>query len=162
MNCDILYEDLAALAAGELEAGRAERIRRHLAECEACQRRLDALKRVDRSLKHLRPARPPAAAVLAARRALNETIRGGSAPEILTLAEAAEFLRISPEQLGEIVEELPAFELAGQIRIRRERLIEWLRQREHEYTHQQSASWAAQARVGRTGAEGIVETQRDA
>ena len=162
MNCDVLYEDLAALAAGELEGVRAERTRRHLAECGECRRRQDALKRVDLSLKHLRPVRPSAAAVLAARRALNETIRGKAPPEIQTLAEAAEFLRISPEQLGEIVEELPAFELAGQIRIRRERLVEWVRQREHEYTHQQSASWAAQARVGGAGAEGIVETERGA
>ena len=162
MNCDVLYEDLAALAAGELEGVRAERTRRHLAECGECRRRQDALKRVDLSLKHLRPVRPSAAAVLAARRALNETIRGKAPPEIQTLAEAAEFLRISPEQLGEIVEELPAFELAGQIRIRRQRLVEWVRLREHEYTRQQSASWAAQARVGRMGAEEIVETEQDA
>ena len=161
MTCNVTYEDLAALAAGELEGERCKRTRRHLAECDSCRARLDALARVDQSLKHLKPARPPAAAVLAARRALSGTIRGQGAPEILTLAEAAEFLRISPEQLGEIVEELPAFELAGQMRIRRERLVEWVRQRERDYTRQQSAGWAARARVGRVGAE-AAEMDQDA
>ena len=40
---------------------------------------------------------------------------------------------------------LYAFELAGQVRVRRERLVEWVQQRERDYAHQTAASWAARA-----------------
>ena len=61
----------------------------------------------------------------------------------MTLDEVAAFLRIDPSDLGEVAEELPAFELGGQVRVRRERLIEWIQQRERAYTRQAGESWAA-------------------
>ena len=143
MNCDVIYEELAAFAAGEVDAERQAEIRRHVAACDRCRRRLAALERADAALGRMRPARPPAEAVLAARRALADAIRPVRAPEIMTLDEVAELLRVTPEQLGEVVEELPAFELAGQVRVRRQRLIEWIGQRERDYTRQAAASWAA-------------------
>ena len=63
----------------------------------------------------------------------------------MTLDEVAAFLRLSDAQLDEVVEELPAFELGGQLRVRRQRLIEWLQQRERDYARQAAGSWAAQA-----------------
>ena len=147
MNCEIEYDELSGLAGGELDAVRAVELRRHLGACEHCRERLAALNRADDMLKALPPVRPPAEAVLAARRALAAEVRPAPASEIMTLDEVAEFLRITPEQLGEVVEELPAFELAGQIRIRRQRLIEWVQQRERDYTRQAAESWAARSTV---------------
>ena len=51
----------------------------------------------------------------------------------MTLDEVAEFLRVSLEELGEVVGELPAFELAGRVRVRRTKLIEWIEKRERAY-----------------------------
>ena len=65
----------------------------------------------------------------------------------LQAKQTADFLRITRDQLGEIVEELPAFELAGQIRIRRQRLIEWVQQRERDYSRQASQRWVSGARI---------------
>ena len=45
--------------------------------------------------------------------------------------------------MGEIVASLPAFELAGQVRVRRSRLIAWIEERERSY--QATAGWAAHA-----------------
>ena len=146
MSCDIGYEELAAFADGDLEAGRLREIREHLQCCRACAGRLKALQRADAVLESIPRVQPPAGAVLAARRAVSATIRRPLFPEIMTLAEAAEFLRITPDQLGEIVEELPAFELAGQVRIRRDRLLEWVEQRERDYARQRSDSWVARAK----------------
>lgn len=145
MNCDITYQELAALAAGDVSDERREELREHLAACAVCTERLAALGEVDAVLRALPPVAASASVILAARRVLSEVTRGARTPEIMTLPEAAEFLRITPEQLGEIVEELPAFELAGQIRIRREKLIEWIQQRERNYTRQAAASWAARS-----------------
>ena len=147
MSCDISYEELAGFADAELEAGRLNEIREHLAGCDLCRERLDALGRADAVLAAIKPAEPSAAAVLAARREFSEVIRPSQFSEIMTLSEAAEFLRITADQLGEIAEELPAFELAGQIRLRRERLLEWIEQRERDYTRQASESWAARSKA---------------
>ena len=151
MHCDVTYEELAGFAAGDLDEQRQATIREHLLHCERCRRRNDALKKADAALAALPPARPRGSAILKARRALAEVTRGPHAAEIMTLEEAAEFLRITPDQLGEIAEELPAFELAGQIRIRRARLVEWVQQRERDYARQAAASWAAQAEARGVG-----------
>ena len=103
MNCEIEYDELSGLAGGELDTARAAELRRHLGACEHCRQRLAALNRTDDMLKSLPPVRPPAAAVLAARRALAREVRPAPASEIMTLEDVADFLRISPEELGLIV-----------------------------------------------------------
>ncbi|MHC4717898.1 MAG: zf-HC2 domain-containing protein [Planctomycetota bacterium] len=144
MSCDVTYEELAALTAGDLDTDRARVVREHLGDCDRCRRRLAALDRADEVLGSLRPAGPAPSAILAARRAIAEELRP-AADQILTLAEAAAFLRIDEEDLGEILDELPAFELAGRVRIRRSRLIEWIAQRERDFARRRAASWAARA-----------------
>ena len=82
--------------------------------------------------------------VLNTRRALSAQVRGAHAPELMTLDEVAEFLRITLDNLEEIVLELPAFELAGQLRVRRSKLLEWVEAREHAW-----AASSAQSQVAR-------------
>lgn len=69
-------------------------------------------------------------------------------PEVLTLRDAAAFLRISEEELAQILDELPLFELAGQLRIRTERLREWIEQRER--TYQRNAFRTSALRITRS------------
>ena len=111
----------------------------------------EALAAVDALLTAAAPYQPPAAAVLAARRAIAAEIRQADLAEVMTLEEVAAFLRIDPDDLGEILAELPAFELAGRVRVRRERLIEWIRRRERDYARKAAASWAANAIRGGAG-----------
>jgi len=149
MSCDVTYEELAVFVDGDMAPGRLAEIDRHVKDCQDCADRLDALKRGDALLGAMPPAAPSAGAILAARRAISAIIRPEQSTEIMTLDEVADFLRITPDQLGEVVEELPAFELAGQIRLRRETLVEWIQQRERDYTRQRSQSWvAASAKIG--------------
>ncbi len=134
MTCTLTYEELSQFAAGDVPPDRAAEIESHVTRCETCRHHLATLKNLDASLNLLPRHQPPATAVLEARRLLSHEIRGTRAPEIMTLDEVAQFLHISLDNLGEIVEELPAFELAGEIRIRRSKLIEWIEQREIAYT----------------------------
>ena len=143
MNCDVTYEELAAFAAGDAAPERARRIRQHLRSCEDCRRRLKALASLDDALRLVPRTEPPANAVLNARRALSHQRRTESAPDIMTLDEVAEFLRVSSDDLEDVAEELPAFELGGQIRIRRARLIEWIQQRELAYASSRAQSEVA-------------------
>ena len=60
MTCDLAHEELAEFASGDLAPARAEVIRQHLAECDACRRRLELLSQVDAaSFPPKSAARPP-------------------------------------------------------------------------------------------------------
>ena len=146
MDCNVTYEELAAFIAGDLDANRCDWIHDHLAQCKHCRNRLNALDQADTALDDLLPARPSPVAVDAVRQALAEVTRTEATPQIMTLDQVARFLQISSDQLGEIAETLPAFELAGQIRVRRARLIEWIEQRERSYSRDTAASSVAQAK----------------
>ncbi len=131
---------------------RAREIEEHVAECADCQRSLDSLQTVDQILDSLPPAAPSAATLLNVRRALaRETRPGGS--EIMTLSEVAELLRIPEADLDEVIEELPAFELGGRVRVRRSKLVEWIEQREQNFTKARMESY-----VARSLADGIKES----
>ena len=147
MSCEITCEDLAAFTTEDLAPERQNAIREHLSGCSDCRELLAALNRADSLLASLSPVAPGSSAILSTRRAFSDVTRGLQTQEIMTLEETALFLRITPEQLGEIMEELPAFELAGQIRVRRIRLIEWIQQRERNFNRQLSESWVSRASV---------------
>jgi len=144
MACNVTSEELSAWKAGDLPASRASRIATHLTACPSCRSRLATLKEAGLLLSSLRMPVPSADALLAARRRLDEVTRAGISSEIMTLEEAAQFLRLTPAQMDELAEELPAFELAGQIRIRRQKLLEWVKQRERGYTREIAARWTTQ------------------
>jgi len=151
VKCDVSDELLAALTAGDLPAEPAGRIERHARRCRRCRARLAAIRAADGALAALPRFAPSPAALLAARRALAGAARGGAEPEIMTLPEVAEFLRIDEAALGEIADELPAFELAGRVRVRRARLLEWIARRESDFAREAAASWAARAMAGAFG-----------
>ncbi len=147
MPCEHTCEELAALAAGDLPPARAEELSEHAAGCPDCRRRIEALERTDAALAALRPAAPPAAAVLAARRALAREVRGAG-PEVMTLEEVARFLRVSPGELSDLVGELPAFEIAGRLRVRRSRLVAWIEEREKQFARGRLESEVAHILAG--------------
>lgn len=134
MSCEITYEQLAAYSQADLSPDRHQAIERHLASCATCRQRLANLRTLDAALPSLPAETPPAETILAARRFLSAEIRPPRESEILTLEEVADFLRIDPRDLGPYVEDLPAFELGGQIRVRRSRLLEWIEQRERQFS----------------------------
>jgi len=101
---------------------------------------------LDLLLREIRPPPLSAGGLLRVRRAVSDRVRGGRAPEVLTLEEVADYLRIDGSDLPEVLDELPAFELAGRLRVRRARLIEWIEHRERSWTHGATART-----VGRTG-----------
>ena len=148
MDCGITYEELASLAAGDADAAEAERIEQHARTCAACRTRLAALRRADRELRLLPRPEPSAGAVLATRRAIAAETRGSAGPEIMTLGEVAEFLRVLPDALAEVADDLPAFEVGGQVRVRRARLIEWIADRERSYAASRAESEVAHALAG--------------
>jgi excisionase family DNA binding protein len=148
MECTVSYDELAQYAAGDTAPERAQEIKEHLVACEACRHRLEALTEVDRGLSVLRPFEPPARAIWQTRQALSRELRGSSVPEIMTLDEVAAFLRVSVDDLEQIVTDLPAFEVGGKIRIRHAALLEWVEQREHAHARARAESEVAHLVAG--------------
>jgi hypothetical protein len=54
----------------------------------------------------------------------------GELPEVLTVEEVARYLRVSVAELEPALAELPFFEFAGRLRMRRESLEAWIEERE--------------------------------
>jgi len=67
----------------------------------------------------------------------------------MTLSEVAEFLRIGPEEMNDIIGTLPAFEIAGRLRVRREKLMEWVQEKERGYTRANIQSEVSRILSGR-------------
>jgi hypothetical protein len=148
MPCDVTYHDLAQYEAGELDSERATEMEAHLGQCEECRCRLTNLKEIDAALEAVPQLEPPASVVLATRRLLSREVRGVR-PEVMTLDEVAAFLRVGIDDLAEVAEDLPAFEIAGMIRVRRDKLVEWIEQRERTYRRSGIESEVARVVSGR-------------
>jgi hypothetical protein len=143
-TCTTTSDTLAAWLAGDLMADAASACEQHVASCPQCQAHCDELAAVDQALAAVQLEAVPPAALLATRRALAATIDAEQrAPEVMTLDDVAEFLQLPAEELEGVVHELPAFELAGRLRVRRQCLLEWIRERERRFQDDAAAQWAA-------------------
>jgi len=148
MPCtDVTLEELAQYADGELRSSRLREVEAHVAGCEDCRSRLASVQEADGMLSRVRPSGPPDSVKLAARRKISEAARPASTPQVLALNEVAALLHITMEELDEIAGELPAFEVAGRIRVRRAKLLAWIAAREQEYVHRTAASWASESKA---------------
>lgn len=128
--CQVSDEELAAFAAGDLPQAQQRTIAAHAAACDRCTRRLRDLRAVDSVLAEF--IQQPLSETVA-QRVLGRVLQSAppeAVPEILTLRETAAYLRISEDDLQDLLDELPIFELGGQLRIRTQRLRQWIEQRE--------------------------------
>jgi len=145
VTCDVRYEEIAELAAGGLPADRARELEAHVGSCAACRRRVDAVRAVDRGLGALPRVQPSPGGLHRTRSLLSSAVGRAHEVELMTLDEVAELLRISLDDLEEVVMELPAFEVAGQLRVRRAKLLEWIEARERSYRRSSAQSEVARA-----------------
>ncbi len=113
-------------------------------------RAVAALERVDVALANLaarpRPAPAPAACLRAVRAAGNDRVQAALPPttdDILTLGAVADLLGLTSAQMDDVAGELPAFELAGTVRVRRSRLMAWIAERERAFRREQALQSSA-------------------
>jgi len=75
------------------------------------------------------------------RSTLHKTITPqASTPEILDIEGVAQFLNLSVSQVADILDQLPAFEIGGRIRFRRDRIVAWARDREEKLSKERLQS----------------------
>ncbi len=103
---------------------------REIAQAEALSQTLDALAVLPM----------PAECELRIRAALDAELRGAREAEafgpVLTVEELALYLQVDSEHVYEQLEQLPAFEFAGEVRFLRTSIDEWIRGREKQFRRQ--------------------------
>ena len=133
MNCAECRQMLSPFEAGELDATAVQLVRSHVAACPACRRLLAALRATDVLLEEL-PDEPPARS-LAVRilGQVDEFAAPSEVPDVMTPEQLARFLQVPLASLEEQIDTIPAFEVGGQLRFRKDRVMEWIGEREREH-----------------------------
>ena len=132
--CEAYRDLLSGYEAGELAAPAARRVETHLSACPACSRLLQAVRRTTHGIGQLAdmpPSRSMSVRVLGQVDAMR-TPDLGQAPAVMTPEDVARFLRVSPAALAEVIDTIPGFDIGGELRFRKERVEEWIQQRERD------------------------------
>ena len=127
MTCLECQQLLSPYQKGELDADEAGAVGSHVSDCHTCADRVAALRQLDDLLRAIPTPAPPMSALMAVRERVHSGPEGG---EIMDADQVAAFLKLTREQILDSLDELPCFEVAGQIRFRRTALMRWIEERE--------------------------------
>ena len=132
MNCDDCLERLSPFEAGELTTDLAEQVQQHLTECAGCSRLVEALRTASTWVDRLQDDEPTRSVCVRILAEVDELLAPdlAEAPEIMTPEQLARFLRVPLAELDEVIDTIPGFEIGGELRFRRERVVEWINERE--------------------------------
>jgi len=160
MICSDVSNQIAAFLDGELPSDAKEAIQNHLRNCPQCQAEYESLKRTSNLVKQLPAIQPSAnwdiafqnklaasqykqlaedfkrlrelAEELTARLAQFEQLElnQNAEQDLMTVEEVAAYLRVSPEKIYEMLDELPYIDLNYELRFRKSSIDQWLRSRE--------------------------------
>ena len=135
MTCENCDSQLWAFAAGELDGERHASVGQHVSHCPACQRRLDEVRRLTAAAQALADASPSLSLCLETKEALRlelereGRIRAAFGP-LMDADELAKYLKVDVALVYRHLDEIPHFELEGQIRFRRQSIDEWIETKE--------------------------------
>lgn len=144
MACEVTLERLSALLAGDLDAAQAHLLRQHIGQCPTCTTSIARLQEADRQLRSV-AERVPSAVVQRARQVIRSAVQHQPTPEVMTLEEVAQYLRLGASQLAQVLEQLPSFTVAGEVRVRRDRLMQWINDQEQQAFRDRVRSQAARS-----------------
>lgn len=142
MDCEECRELLSEFAARELDEARSALVRDHVSACAQCERLTAALRKTADLVDVLPDEEPPrtfCVRVLAKVDGMLSPVPA-DAPEIMTPDQLAAFLQLPPEKIEEEMATLPSFEIAGEVRFSKDRVLEWIRERES--VRRQQVTWA--------------------
>jgi hypothetical protein len=121
---------------GDLRRAAADRLAAHAEGCPDCHQRLADLRRQAEALRADLQRDLPADVLVRARQVMPSMGAAEARPEVMTLDEVARYLQVGLDELDPIAADLPAFEVAGQIRVRHAELLRWIARREQDYAAQ--------------------------
>lgn len=136
MPCTLDPERLAAWLDGDLNGAAAARMAAHVEACPECRDRTARLTRQAAALRREIDREVPGDVLARLHDVLPAAGTAVNWPDVLALEDVARYLRVALDDLDRVAADLPAFELAGQIRVRRTELERWIARREQDYAAQ--------------------------
>ena len=136
MRCQRVKELLSQFEKGELSPALAKELEEHMSSCPECKRVVEdftLLSRLSKEDEAHDAGEDRLARVLSSiKERLREEEKSHFAgeKEVLTLEEAAAFLRVSSDEITLELDSLPVFRIGNRLRIRRNRLLQWIEERE--------------------------------
>ena len=142
---------LSELADGELDAETSAGLVRHMEGCDACRTELGRFQAMLGALDSLPDPEPGEGLRLEALdRMLPRSL--ANVPEIMGVQDLLNYLGVTREQLLEELDELPAFEFAGQLKFRKSAVDRWIDERQKARARAIDASrvaaWRSRRAVG--------------
>lgn len=139
MKCAKYRQMLSEYQEGDLSKKEAVTAEKHLKTCKKCQKELESLREVSLLSKKLTRYEPGNKVVLE----VKSFIYGKAQPErrtqfgpVLNMNDLAEFLRVDKETIEQYLDELPCFELGGNVLFRKKSIEEWMEAREKGFGFQ--------------------------
>lgn len=136
MSCTLDPQRLVAWLDGDLDEADAARVAAHAETCPLCRDRATRLTRQAAALRREIDREVPGDVLARRHDVLPAAGTAVNRPDVLTLEDVARYLRLALDDLDRVAADLPAFELAGQIRVRRTELERWIARREQDYAAQ--------------------------
>lgn len=136
MPCSLDPLRLVAWLDGDLSPAAGRRLEAHLAACPKCSALVGVLQRQEEALRAEIGRAVPTAVLARLRHSLPPAEATSAWPDVMTLDEVARYLRIALDDLDRFASDLPAFEVAGQVRVRRTELVKWISRREQDHAVQ--------------------------
>ncbi len=116
---------------GMLDLGQTAAFREHLEGCAECRRLLDGLTEVREAMAESYSAELPDDRNLRIRRVVPGSYCLQKLPQdIMDIEELAAFLCASVEDIIGMLDQVPAFEINGRLRFRRDKIVEWIEREE--------------------------------
>jgi len=133
MTCDEFTAVKHDLVDGRLPEDVTREARSHAAGCAACAEELGSLERLRQALSEAGADALPGNTRLRVMGALLAAAQAeASPPETMTLPEVAAYLRVSESGVCAVLDRIPHFEVAGEVRFRRESLERWIAREEEQ------------------------------
>ena len=135
MTCEEYGALLWAFLADELDQKQDALVRDHLTHCTSCQHRLEQVRRLAAAARALPDDSQSLSLWLETKEAVRvELERAGRAAAafgpVMDADDLAKYLKVDVATVYRHLEEIPHFELEGQMRFRRESIDSWLESRE--------------------------------
>ena len=135
MTCEECDSLLWAFAAAELDGEQHACVDQHVSHCPVCRRRLDEVHRLAAAARTLADASPSLSLCLETKEVLRlelereGRVRAAFGP-LMDAEELAKYLKVDVALVYRHLDEIPHFELEGQIRFRRQSIDEWTEAKE--------------------------------
>ncbi len=136
MDCKNFLEIVSEFENGELPEKLHEEAEKHMSGCPKCKDELKNFKKVISLCRDSMDAKLSLSRTLKMSSSISRLLSEGREPAfspVLTMHDLSNYLRVSGDVIETYLNEIPCFELGGQILFRKEKVDEWIREREQKF-----------------------------